>query len=98
MNNKEIIIEQPDKGLLCPRCGSKGTWSNWFNYDNNVSHRRCGSCGLEYEIYYQLVYDYTKYKDKDNYMDILLSLILGFTLGFMFCSLILWSIGVDDEI
>lgn len=31
-------------------------------------------------------------------MDILLSLILGFTLGFMFCSLILWSIGVDDEI
>ena len=31
-------------------------------------------------------------------MDILLSLILGFTLGFMFCSLILWSIGVNDEI
>lgn len=31
-------------------------------------------------------------------MDILLSLILGFTLGFMFCSLVLWSIGVDDEI
>lgn len=31
-------------------------------------------------------------------MDILLSLILGFTLGFMFCSLILWVIGDDDEI
>lgn len=31
-------------------------------------------------------------------MDILLSLILGFTLGIMFCSLILWAIGVDDEI
>lgn len=31
-------------------------------------------------------------------MDILLSLILGFTLGFMFCSLILWSIGYDNEI
>lgn len=31
-------------------------------------------------------------------MDILLSLILGFTLGFIFCSLILWSIGVEDEI
>lgn len=31
-------------------------------------------------------------------MDILLSLILGFTLGFMFCSLILWAIGVDNEI
>lgn len=31
-------------------------------------------------------------------MDILLSLILGFTLGFMFGSLVLWAIGVDDEI
>lgn len=31
-------------------------------------------------------------------MDILLSLILGFTLGFIFCSLILWVIGDDDEI
>lgn len=31
-------------------------------------------------------------------MDILLSLILGLTLGFMFCSLVLWAIGVDDEI
>lgn len=30
-------------------------------------------------------------------MDILLSLILGFTLGFMFCSLVLWTIGVEDE-
>lgn len=30
-------------------------------------------------------------------MDILLSLILGFTLGFMFCSLILWAIGVNNE-
>lgn len=31
-------------------------------------------------------------------MNILLSLILGFTLGFMFCSLILWAIGDDNEI
>lgn len=31
-------------------------------------------------------------------MDILASLILGFTLGFMFCSLILWAIGDDNEI
>nr|DAL96044.1 MAG TPA: G-rich domain on putative tyrosine kinase [Caudoviricetes sp.] len=31
-------------------------------------------------------------------MDILLSLILGFTLGFMFCFLILWAIGDDNEI
>lgn len=31
-------------------------------------------------------------------MDILLSLILGFTLGFMFCTLILWAIGDDNEI
>lgn len=31
-------------------------------------------------------------------MDILLSLILGFTLGFIVCSLILWAIGDDDEI
>lgn len=31
-------------------------------------------------------------------MDILLSLILGFTLGFMFCTFILWVIGVDNEI
>nr|DAJ02586.1 MAG TPA: Protein of unknown function (DUF1043) [Bacteriophage sp.] len=31
-------------------------------------------------------------------MDILVSLILGFTLGFMFCSLILWAIGDDNEI
>lgn len=31
-------------------------------------------------------------------MDILVSLILGFTLGFMFCSLILWVIGDDNEI
>lgn len=31
-------------------------------------------------------------------MDILISLILGFTLGFMFCSLILWAIGDDNEI
>lgn len=31
-------------------------------------------------------------------MDILLSLILGFTLGFIFYSLVLWAIGVDDEI
>lgn len=31
-------------------------------------------------------------------MDILLSLILGFTLGFMFCSLILWAIGDDNEV
>lgn len=31
-------------------------------------------------------------------MDILLSLILGFTLGFMFCTLVLWAIGVGDEI
>lgn len=31
-------------------------------------------------------------------MDILLSLILGFTLGLMFCSLILWAIGDDNEI
>lgn len=31
-------------------------------------------------------------------MDILLSLILGFTLGFIACSLILWVIGDDDEI
>lgn len=31
-------------------------------------------------------------------MDILLSLILGFTLGFIFCSLILWTIGDDNEI
>lgn len=31
-------------------------------------------------------------------MDILLSLILGFTLGFIFCSLILWAIGDDNEV
>lgn len=31
-------------------------------------------------------------------MDILVSLILGFTLGFMFFSLILWAIGDDNEI
>lgn len=31
-------------------------------------------------------------------MDILVSLTLGFTLGFMFCSLILWAIGDDSEI
>lgn len=31
-------------------------------------------------------------------MGILVSLILGFTLGFMFCSLILWAIGDDNEI
>lgn len=31
-------------------------------------------------------------------MDILVSLILGFILGFMFCSLILWAIGDDNEI
>lgn len=30
-------------------------------------------------------------------MDILVSLILGFTLGFMFCSLILWAIGDDND-
>lgn len=30
-------------------------------------------------------------------MDILFSLILGFTLGFMFCSLVMWSIGVDND-
>lgn len=31
-------------------------------------------------------------------MDILLSLILGFILGFIFCTLILWVIGDDNEI
>lgn len=30
-------------------------------------------------------------------MDILLSLILGFTLGFMSCCSVLWAIGDDDE-
>lgn len=30
-------------------------------------------------------------------MDMLLSLILGFVLGLMFCVLVLWAIGVDDE-
>ena len=66
MNDYRKVIKQPDKGLLCPKCGSEETWHDWFDYEADISHRQCDKCGLEYKICYQLVYDYTEYKDEDN--------------------------------